>query len=252
MMLWATLALVTAAQDISSDVAYLHAVASVHEFCAEDFAVVCQGSKRRRLSEMISVTVFTMDDEEDHVDHSKSRIPLGLGRRGDWCLRRSLKDVSPACSSSVALVDATTPPDEHGCGFFIAGLLIMATFLVVFSTKLAKLRKLRFVLRAIKQNPTLKAQVLAAGIDLPAPKKGCCQTFVTALAALTAGYALTLVLGPALALFVVWVVLVPAALLNHCCLRRPSVSSTDEVPSLYVPPNLDEKERGDDDVKLLV
>mmetsp|Transcript_11920 Transcript_11920/g.35812 ORF Transcript_11920/g.35812 Transcript_11920/m.35812 type:complete len:277 (+) Transcript_11920:94-924(+) len=228
------------ASDISRDVAYLHSIAAVHEFCAEDFERFCDG--RRRLSEedkevLISVTAF-VETQDDDVDHSTLRTPLGLGR-ADACLRKNYYRLSTACATSIAVVDDTEapPPPPRFCAFFWWVLLLVLPLCCV-ARRTRKLKELRSFVEAIRNDEKLLPLVEKTAGPLPAPRKvRCCRALWMGLAALVAGYALTLLLGPALALLFVWAVVVPGALVNHCLLKRSKGESQvagDE--STYVPP----------------
>eukprot|EP00635_Sarcinochrysidales_sp_CCMP3193_P014374 CAMPEP_0118891444 /NCGR_PEP_ID=MMETSP1166-20130328/1456_1 /TAXON_ID=1104430 /ORGANISM="Chrysoreinhardia sp, Strain CCMP3193" /LENGTH=338 /DNA_ID=CAMNT_0006830103 /DNA_START=101 /DNA_END=1117 /DNA_ORIENTATION=+ len=237
------------ARDISVDVAYLHAIASVHEFCEGDFDTLCNphattGGGSRRLSEMVITITALIETDDQQVNHKKSSIPLGLGS-DDWGLRDNFKDLSTGGQSAIALVDATGAPprDPKRCEAFFFALAFVAGFAMIFVglKKLKKLRKVKQILKTIRQDPDLRAKVEdASGVSLDFGPKGptrCCQTLVTVLAALFAGYALTLVLGPVLALAFVWAVLIPAAIVNNCFKRRTNDDGHDvAVNPAYEPP----------------
>jgi len=232
----------TAAADIARDAPYLHAVAAVHEFCAEDFERFCGGDhhRRRRLTEevLVSVTAFDLEEEEEdgEVDHSAAGPPLALGRRADMCLRRNFDRLSTACATSIAVVDNDTdyysPPPSRPCF-----LWLLLALLVVPLCCVARRNKFKEFVDAIRNDEKLLPLVERSAGPLPETnhKARCCRTLWMCLAAIVAGYALTLALGPTLALLFVWAVVVPAALLNHCLLKARYQASIDEPSSDYVP-----------------
>lgn len=227
------------------DAAYLNAVASVHEFCAADFEALCGDAPRRHLTEVV-VEVFVAQDTDDNLDHVHSRVPLMLGPNGDKCLRRGLPEVSEACYASVARVDVVgqdqAPPPPF-CGhpvFLLAVGLLVTVVCVKAIKKRSKMRAIKQIVRTLHANQDLKARVeAAAGVKVPKPPaKGCCRCFLAALVALFAGYAVTLLLGPALTLIVIGLVLLAAVFNNAKCSsnKAPRPSSTTADVGEYEPP----------------
>eukprot|EP00632_Arachnochrysis_sp_CCMP2950_P010581 CAMPEP_0185697104 /NCGR_PEP_ID=MMETSP1164-20130828/5540_1 /TAXON_ID=1104430 /ORGANISM="Chrysoreinhardia sp, Strain CCMP2950" /LENGTH=366 /DNA_ID=CAMNT_0028363997 /DNA_START=34 /DNA_END=1134 /DNA_ORIENTATION=- len=271
--------------DISADVAYLHAIASVHEFCELDFSLLCGGADapeeiliveedeapRRRLSEMM-VSITALIEVDDQITTApRPAAPLGLGAAGDSCLRKNAKRLSQACASSVALADATAvgspaqslfagvDPDDDDvhdghppyhrrrCGGLFALILVAAMAFALCRAAARTQRRQRLVrtiVRAIKHDALLRAHVeKVTGLALfEAPgvsarrangggnKFSCCRFVLTTLSALLCGYALAVILGPALAMAFVWLVVVPAVLVSRCVFggraqRNPSTTT---------------------------
>lgn len=213
--------------DISTDASYLHAVASVHEFCAVDFEILCtpqskakqQNLRRRSLGEIILTVATYIDDNnlDSNVDHSASRIPLLLGREGDRCLRASFDKVNEACAYSIKAVDGSEVPKDLNpllppkvCGVVLSWLAALALMLCVFKMLTTRRKRHAFkkIMGAIRNSPELRAEVeRAAGVKLPEPLRYCCcRNLLFALRPLV--FLLFLLLGPAWALLIVLFVLV--------------------------------------------
>eukprot|EP00633_Aureoumbra_lagunensis_P001780 CAMPEP_0197287688 /NCGR_PEP_ID=MMETSP0890-20130614/4305_1 /TAXON_ID=44058 ORGANISM="Aureoumbra lagunensis, Strain CCMP1510" /NCGR_SAMPLE_ID=MMETSP0890 /ASSEMBLY_ACC=CAM_ASM_000533 /LENGTH=298 /DNA_ID=CAMNT_0042757657 /DNA_START=46 /DNA_END=942 /DNA_ORIENTATION=- len=251
---------------ISEDVAYLHAVASVHEWCADDFDIFCGPEKKehsgRRLSLMMVSMSAVVETDDESVGTSKGEgAPLGLGPYGDKCLRDAWDSLSAPCTTAISLADATKPQNfEHfppggppppflGCGFPLFGALLFIFILLLAFKKHKKYKAITKIFSAIRNDPELKARVeKAADTKLPQPccntdkKRNCCRHILSAFSALLAGYVLTLLLGPFFALIFVWLVLVPLAVVNHYRAKKAKkqASTEESVQSVgsYVPPEM--------------
>ena len=103
---------------------------------------------------------------------------LGYGQDGDMCLLANYESLSAPCQSAVddayALRDQYVEEEEHGPGCaFAAGVFgTLALVGIVFCLSRRRREKVLATLKAIHQDPELKARVEAAsGIPVPQP---CC------------------------------------------------------------------------------